>query len=140
MQKQGVLHCNSLTLCEIYFLSGLVTQSANTLTFQNTCRTTMYYNVQNVSPKDQTCLWKLSSLRALNSIMAFILKSSGILPGSPSSSLMRCTIRAWILKENCTDILTSVAAQTQSFTNVDWYFLLCTYNNTSFTCFLFLLR
>lgn len=50
---------------------------------------------------NQTCFWKFSSLRALNSIMAFILKSSGILPGSPSSSLMRWIIRAWILYQNC---------------------------------------
>ena len=47
----------------------------------------------------QTCFWKLSSLSALNSIIAFILRSSGILPGRPSRSLMRCTIRACILNK-----------------------------------------
>ena len=66
------------------------------LTFERYCISTVLSR-RDQSVCNQTCFWKFSSLRALNSIMAFILKSSGILPGNPSSSLIRCTIRAWIL-------------------------------------------
>lgn len=46
-----------------------------------------------------TCLWKLSSLRALSSMVAFVRKSPGREPGRLSSSWIRWAMRACSLQK-----------------------------------------
>ena len=84
---------SSLTVVIIFTYCSQWLHVCETLSGNTSFHKTLQYSCK------QTCFWKLSSLSALNSIIAFILRSSGILPGRPSRSLMRCTIRACILNK-----------------------------------------